>query len=36
MRGDIRNMVMNQRANSSKKIGIMKKLADKKLRASLN
>lgn len=34
MKGNIKNMVMNQRAGSSKKIAMMKKLADKKQRAS--
>lgn len=36
MKGNIKNMVMNQRAQSSKKIAMMKKLADKKLRAGAN
>jgi len=34
MKGNIKNMVMNQRAASSKKIAMMKKLADKEKRAS--
>lgn len=33
MKGNIKNMVMNQRATSSKKIAMMKKLADKNKRA---
>jgi len=33
MKANIKNMVMNQRAASSKKIAMMKKLADKKKRA---
>lgn len=36
MKGNIKNMVMNQRATSSKKIAMMKKLADKKSRAGAN
>jgi len=32
MKGNIKSMVMNQRANASKKIMMMKKLADKKMR----
>jgi len=34
MKGNIKNMIMNQRAESSKKIAMMKKLSDKKRRAS--
>lgn len=34
MKENIKNMVMNQRASSSKKIAMMKKLADKKKRES--
>jgi len=34
MKGNVKQMVMNQRANASKKILMMKKLADKAKRAS--
>jgi len=33
MKGNLKNMIMNQRANASKKIAMMKKLADKGNRA---
>jgi len=32
MKGNIKNMIMNQRANASKKIAMMKKMAEKKRR----
>jgi hypothetical protein len=34
MKGEIKNMIMNQRATASKKIALMKKMADKKRRAA--
>lgn len=33
MKGNLKNMIMNQRATASKKIAMMKKLADKEKRA---
>jgi hypothetical protein len=33
MKGEIKNMIMNQRATASKKIALMKKMADKKVTA---
>jgi hypothetical protein len=34
MKGNIKNMIMNERATASKKIAIMKKMAEKKRRAA--
>lgn len=36
MKGNIKNMIMNQRANASKKIALMRKMADKKRREAAN
>lgn len=34
MKGNVKNMIMNERANASKKIEIMKKMADRKRKAA--
>jgi hypothetical protein len=34
MKGEIKGMIMNQRANVSKKIAMMKKMAEKKRRGA--
>jgi len=36
MKGNIKNMIMNQRAEASKKIALMKKMHDKTKRAGAN
>lgn len=36
MKGNIKSMIMNQRASASKKIELMKKMHDKSKRSALN